>query len=96
MGLEVAVLWFISMVAVGEEQKKTNAALNELTVVVEHLAEKQSADHLKIVGAHASHAARSNTTDENHDGSIDALNNEVNSIQDKLIYLNEKIDLLQP
>lgn len=96
MGLEIAVIWFISMVALGEEQKKTNNVLQDLSVAVEQLAEKQNADHLKITSAHAAHAARSNTIDNQHERKIEAVKDAIGGLAQKQTYLNEKIDILHP
>jgi len=53
-------------------------------------------DYIRLGAMHASHAARSNTIDENHDTTIENIAEGLNSLQSKTEYLDKKITTLHP
>lgn len=90
--MELAVLWFLSMAAMGEEVKKVDAKVEALQ---EEVAQLQD-DFVVLAGKHSAHAARSNTIDQRHDRELELLIDEVNTNTQKTQYLDEKIQILHP
>jgi polyhydroxyalkanoate synthesis regulator phasin len=90
--MELAVIWFLSVVAMGEEVKKVDA---KVEVLQEEVAQLQD-NFITLAGKHSAHAARSNTIDQRHDGELELLIDEVNTNTQKTQYLDEKIQILHP
>jgi len=84
-------LAFLMFVGVGQEQK-----IVELTEQNEVLAEEiqnLNANYLKLGSMHASHAARSNTIDDQHDRTLDSIVDEIKELKAKDQYLDKKIGI---
>ena len=64
----------------------------DIDVSLENLAN----DYIRLGAMHASHAARSNTIDENHDATIENIVDGLNNLQSKTEYLDKKITTLHP
>ena len=90
--MEIAVIWFLSMVAMGEEVKKVDA---KVEVLQEEVAELQD-NFITLAAKHSAHAARSNTIDARHDREIELLVDQANTNTQKTQYLDEKIQILHP
>jgi hypothetical protein len=90
--MELAVIWFLSMVAMGEEVKRVDA---EVEILQEEVVQLQD-NFVMLAAKHSAHAARSNTIDQRHDGELKLLIDEVNTNNQKTQYLDEKIQILHP
>lgn len=53
-------------------------------------------DFINLAAKHSAHAARSNTVDDRHDRKIENTIGFVESLEDKLEYLDKKVDTLHP
>jgi len=83
---------FLITVGLGEEIKENRNQIESQQVEIENL----NRDFLKLAGAHSAFRANQKHNNRDQQAQIDALNDTQESMQDKIDYLNEKIDILHP
>lgn len=79
-----------------ELQDKWIRDLENHVADIDDNVDKLIRDYIRLGAMHASHAARSNTADENHDATIENIVDGLNSLQSKTEYLDKKITTLHP
>lgn len=83
--MELFVIWFVTLVATGEEIKSTQAELlvtQHRTSVLEQQYESLAEKHNTLAGKYSARVAAQNITDQGQDGAIVILDMQVNDLQE--------------
>lgn len=89
--MELALIWFISFVALSEEQKAQNAAINLRIDEVEERVYDVERRNISLAGAISSQRALQQVNHSNQEKAISNLNQRLDATRDKVDFLDNKM-----
>ena len=89
--MELFVIWFVTLVATGEEIKATQAdlaAAENRIVVLEEQVDKLDNRTVRIAAAHSAHVAAQNVEDAERDRNLQVIADRIDRIREIIVESN--------